>query len=466
MSARQLIRKRLGRNKAVRVVYRNGRYAWQAMHDGLWRTTAGRMLRRQGGTDHQRVSTVAAPLATHTAADLIGSLRAQGLIVHEGGHAIYVPPQAGIEQALGGWLSAYPANSGVKILKDLRSPDKARYLTGLSTSAVRELIVGAPVDQVVVANFMHSRGLGPRVWDVVHLVGDGVECTAFVVEHIDGRIPTTEECQAFLDQLAVIRSTTGLRVPLPSWERNPEFRCPDCAGNLLADTEGNPSYVDFQNFSLVRGSWTEAVLARARADLHFGETDPSGRRYLYQRVPGMNEGAKRNTEQRWAYFVGQLSQHGLSPSGRLVLDVGCNAGMMIHQSLVAGARWGLGWDRPSVVAVTEELLLSLGTTRFSLTGTDLHTEYPIDDDVPRHLRSMLPESVVFYLAIRGHVGMMTALSRLPWRALVYEGHQGETAVETKEHLAPLLVNGVELVNPGWLRGGHSSPRPFALLVRR
>jgi hypothetical protein len=77
----------------------------------------------------------------------------------------------------------------------------------------------------------------------------------------------------------------------------------------------------------------------------------------------------------------------------------------------------------------------------------------------------LDESVVLYLAVREHIGLLDQLAQRRWRALVYEGHQGERLAELEDHLGPLLGNGVAIVHRGQLTGGHSSPRHFAILQR-
>ena len=63
-----------------------------------------------------------------------------------------------------------------------------------------------------------------------------------------------------------------------------------------------------------------------------------------------------------------LAESGLAVSERLVLDVGCNAGMMLAAALADGASWGVGWDLPEVSQRAEALLLALGYSRFDLIG--------------------------------------------------------------------------------------------------
>src|SRR5262245_65920379 len=85
----------------------------------------------------------------------------------------------------------------------------------------------------------------------------------------------------------------------------------------------------------------------------------------------------------------------LSLYQRIILDVGCGSGMALHASLTAGAAWGFGWDHPGALVLAQDLLFSLGTTRFSLSGADLHQKYRLEDDIPARFQSRLSEAVVF-----------------------------------------------------------------------
>src|SRR2546423_1321061 len=67
-----------------------------------------------------------------------------------------------------------------------------------------------------------------------------------------------------------------------------------------------------------------------------------GRRFPYQSVPGAGGGGRPDTVRRWRRVSQELRRAGLSVEGRLVLDVGCNSGMMLAEALDAGAAWGLG----------------------------------------------------------------------------------------------------------------------------
>jgi hypothetical protein len=161
-----------------------------------------------------------------------------------------------------------------------------------------------------------------------------------------------------------------------------------------------------------------------------------------------------------------LAENGLSVSERLVLDVGCNAGMMLAAALADGASWGMGWDLPDISQRAEALLLALGYSRFDLFGRALSQRSELGPDLPPHLRPLMNDSLVLYLAIRDHIGFVADLGELPWRALVYEGGETESAARLEEALAPLRQRTTfRVASAVDFRDGEGLARPLAVLLR-
>jgi hypothetical protein len=159
-----------------------------------------------------------------------------------------------------------------------------------------------------------------------------------------------------------------------------------------------------------------------------------------------------------------MDEAGVSVEDRLVLDVGCNVGMMLAQYLALGARWCHGWDRAFVTPHTERLLHALGCTRFSLTGGDITAAQPLDADVPEFLRPALDGCVVSYLAVRGHLGWLDALARLPWSFLIYEGHEHDTAADFANYMTQLRqLTPCRVAATGTYRDGDSEERTVAII---
>jgi hypothetical protein len=161
-----------------------------------------------------------------------------------------------------------------------------------------------------------------------------------------------------------------------------------------------------------------------------------------------------------------LTTVGVKLEDRVVLDIGCNIGMMMAQYLKLGARWCHGWDRAYLTPHTERLLLAVGCTRFSTSGTDIERSRPLENDLPQFLRSSLDGCVISYLAVRAHLGWLDALASIPWAFMIYEGHEGETKQDFDDDMEQLkkLVNfDVRAVET--YVDGDSNPRTVAVLVR-
>ena len=237
---------------------------------------------------------------------------------------------------------------------------------------------------------------------------------------------------------------------------------------VTGDGEIDPQRLE--RFTPMRpGDAVQRVLDRSTRDrLHFGrEHVLRGGRYLYQSVPGAGESGRRDTVRRWHRISQELRRAGISVDDRLVLDVGCNSGMLLAEALDAGAAWALGWDLPDIASIGSKLLDAMGFTRFDLFGRSLSPDYRLADDVPEHLTARLDGSILFYLAIRHHVGFVADLADLPWTALVYEGSEFETAEELPETLAPLSARcDFEITAAYDYRDSEGGSRPLAVLVRQ
>jgi len=162
-----------------------------------------------------------------------------------------------------------------------------------------------------------------------------------------------------------------------------------------------------------------------------------------------------------------LRNAGVSVQDRLVLDVGCNIGMMMAEYLRLGAKWCHGWDRDFTIPHTEKILLALGCTRFSVTGGDIYQSRALEEDLPPFAKPMLDGCAISYLAIRGHIGWLDALKRIPWSFLVYEGHEGESAADFENYLSEFRASQkFELGPVSSYVDGDSDKRTVAILLRR
>ncbi len=402
---------------------------------------------------------------------LVDYLRGIGASYSEGAHAIYLSPQS-IERTLfKSLVDDYPSTVGIKIVKNQGGVEDGVYLTGRAKgdSRIQLGMVHGHRHLSLVANFLYLMGVGPRLYDLVNLTCGDQFWTAYVVEDVGCRIPTVAECEAGLQRLRELDSQGFIRVILPEGFEDPEFECPTCCNNALVSSAGRFSYIDFQNFLL--GDYEKFLtdLATEAAEKsHFGDTNVlRGGRYLYQSVPGVKLPGKRNVANRMETLSELLKKARVSVTERVVLDVGCNIGMMMAEYLRLGAKWCHGWDRPFVTPHTERMLLALGCTRFSTTGTDITRSRALVDDLPVHVRASLDGCVISYLAVRGHLDWLDALKQIPWSFLIYEGHEGETHKDFETCLENLRsLTNFEVGPESTYIDGDSEERTVAILLNR
>ena len=403
--------------------------------------------------------------------ELVDYLQEHGLEYHEGGHAIYLPPDTFKSCVFSQLSTNYPATAGLKIVKETGRVDEISYVGTASKgdSLLHLTSVYGHRHLTLVANLLYSTGLGPRLFDLVEIECGDCVWTAYVIEDVSGGTPSMEQCERGIAQLRHLEDTGLLRVVTPAGFDDDEFRCPDCEKNALVTENGAFKYIDFQNFVLDDyGAYLRKTAVEATEASHFGDQSIlRGGRYLYQTVPGVNLPAKRNIEVRLRVLQRLLETAGTSIKEKLVLDVGCNIGMMMSEYLRMGAQWTHGWDRPRVVVHTEKLLLALGCTRFSTSGADITDSYDLRKDIPEFLAPALEGCVVSYLAVRGHIGWVKALETIPWSILIYEGHEGETREDFQQYLRDFDPSGsIDVAAVDEYVDGDSDRRTIALLRRK
>ncbi|MGH9932731.1 MAG: hypothetical protein ACREA9_26305 [Pyrinomonadaceae bacterium] len=401
---------------------------------------------------------------------LIDHLRSVGAAYGEGSHAIYLAPASLKLTAFKSLAADYLPDAGLKIMKNPGGVDESKYLIGRTKgdSRIHLGMVHSHRHLSLVANLLHARGVGPRLYDLINLKwGDQIR-TAYVVQDVGGSLPSLAECEAGIQKLRELDAEGVIKVLLPDGFADEEFECPLCCNNALVDRAGQFKYIDFQNFLLGDYEKFLTSLATAAAEqTHFGDTSAlRGGRYLYQSVPGVKLPGKRDVANRMKTLSRLLQQAEVSVTERVVLDVGCNIGMMISEYLKLGAKWCHGWDRAATTPHTERMLLALGCTRFSTTGTDITKSRVLADDLPKHAAASLEGCVISYLAVRGHLNWLDSLQQIPWSFMVYEGHEGETSQDFESYLEELRsLTSFELGPTGTYVDGDSEERTVAILLR-
>lgn len=397
---------------------------------------------------------------------LLEQLDASNIAYAAGGNAVYLPPATLEATGFSVMRSYYPRDAGLKIVRDPGGIEESRYTSGSSRSIINKKLTSSHGLLSLATNLLFLSELGPRLYDLVELSIGGQLWTAYVVQHVNGTVPLMDECKEGLKRIKALENTGVFQITLPGGYEHKDFRCPECNGNALMTEDGKFYYVDFQNFVL--GSYDvflRELAQNASKDTHFGDESVLwGGRFLYQSVPGLQMPSRRNVDQRIVVIERIIENAGLRLDDRLVLDVGCNIGMVIAEYLKKGAKWCHGWDMPQIVHHSEKLLLASGCTRFSLTGGKILGAQRLEDDIPEFMQPDLEGCVISYLAVRAHVGWLEALGRIPWSYMIYEGHQGDDFEADMAEFRQ-LVN-FDIVEATSYSDGLSDERDVALLVRK
>lgn len=388
----------------------------------------------------------------------------------EGGWTFYLAPGEALDRVCPFLKQHYPPGVGLKLLKDLRPPSQASYTphdqNPAAGAALLRKLTPSPVALLRVAAALHRVGLGPKVWDLVHLRSGGTDLTAYVVAPVDGGAPDASQHADFMARLRAVLDDGLIATAHPSAAASDDFAPPDGNGNLRVDpATGRALFVDFQGFVIPdEGKLLSSLADQGRDATHFGAGRffRGGGSYLYQAIPGLEPG-KRDPEQRWHTVRDLLDGAGVGFEGRPVFDIGCNTGLMLYQALGAGASWACGWDMPEVAASAERLLGGLGATRVTLTGGAIAPDTDFAAAVPAWAGE---GGVLFYLAVSDHIGFPDGVAALPWRHILYEGHADQGVGDQVERLRQVpWLKDAQLLGHRMAADGDSPPRPLLLLER-
>ncbi len=407
-----------------------------------------------------------------TVRDLLNYLNSTGIAYSQGGHTVYLPPDSARKSPFQDVMKNYPATAGIKIVKNQGGLDDSTYVKDSldkADSLIRQKLLHGHKHLSLVANLFFAKGLGPRLYDLIEIeCGDRV-WTAYVMEHVDGSVPTNAECEAGIERIKEMERQGLIKVSLPLGFQDKEFESPTCMNNAFVDQSGKFHYIDFQNFLLMNyDQFLKDTAIAAAEESHFGDRSLfRGGRYLYQSVPGVALAGKRGIEERIEVISELMKKAGVTIKDRLVLDVGCNIGMMMEEYLRLGAGWCHGWDRAHIAPHTEALLLALGCTRFSTTGGDISQSQEVETDLPEFLRPALNGCAISYLAVRAHIGWLDALARAPWSFMIYEGHEGESEADFEKYVEEFgkLVS-FKVAAATRYKDGDCDERTLAILVRK
>ena len=370
-------------------------------------------------------------------------------------NTLYIPPQPSLISLFGEIVNLYPDNAGFKILRYPENPD------GLCSL----------LDKVVVANYLYLKRIAPRLYDFVELYVGETSFKVFVVQHMEGDKPNDTEKISFVENVRKLVETRELLMDSRKGE-NPQVVSTiyqGCSSSLLMSNEDKQLYcLDFQNYNVANPKkLIRNIAIEGRDSLHYGSKRFLRRsKYFYQSIPSIGAYGRRDVTVRWKAIKRLMNEADVNFDEKLVLDIGCNAGMMLSQALADGAWWGLGWDKPVVVEHAQRLLMALGYTRFDLRGVELARDYQLLNGIHTRFSSKLDESIIFYLAIREYFGFMSVLGRIPWKVIIYEGHKGEKQADLSNDLSELYkMCPFSIASSTEYNDGDSHERTLAVLIR-
>ncbi|MFN7662610.1 MAG: hypothetical protein ACK5PQ_02665 [Alphaproteobacteria bacterium] len=388
--------------------------------------------------------------------------------VKEGGHTFYFSPSFIKTSPLKELMKYYPPHVGIKIIKN-EGGIEHKYVG--SQRGCRSYSIFSPSHKELLLshNLFYVLNIGPRLYDLLEIkFQSGATHVAYIVEHVEGVTPSIQRAKKFLDHIKELEKKSVIKLINWNGYNDMDFKVPGCNGNLIFDTSSkNLKYVDLQNFGL--GDNYPSILEKVSQDsikaTHFGDKSYLlGKEYLYQEIPGLNSAGKRATQKRLDSLKSLLGKASCSLESKLILDVGCNIGIMSALCLKEKAFWIHGFDLPKVITKTEKILLTIGCTRFSLSGLHLAPNAPLSSLLPSFLKNKLEGCVVLYLSIRGHIGWLNELATIPWEFMVYEGHENENQDMSLDYIKQLQkLKNCKIVAQDWIKDGNSQARYIAII---
>ncbi len=358
----------------------------------------------------------------------------------EGMWTFYIPPQDPLHEHFRFLKINYPEDAGLKILKDFSPPHKARYTNPLVRFTIgyilKRILTPSPVSLVRVANYLYNKNIGIKVYDLAVLNTQQRALTCYIVQHAGGKELRENDYTQFIETITELMKTREIAAISDRLDRIKDFRAPDCNGNLIySKKDGRAVYVDFQGFMLLN---EDKIIERALNDIGIvNQKETTGEQaasILSRCAHDLSSIINQPIQQHWALATEMMAEASVSVKGKVVYDIGCGPGLMVYNALINGARWGVGWDRKSVVKVGTKLMLSLGATRFTMNSVDMISqETDFLKDIPSCFKQE-DDSILFCLNQPETIDPAQYLSRIPWKYVFLKGNEGEDVGAVKARL--------------------------------
>ena len=165
----------------------------------------------------------------------------------EGTWSIYLKEQNNLPETIKNIFNFYPKSSGIKILKNIGNPNETHYLDKTKTDGslvkkFRHIVTGNLLNQVVTANYMSLKNIGPQVYDLCSIKLNSTNFPCFIVENIEKNIADEIQSKKFITMLKKLLDESLLQINLLDWEKRVDFNYDinsKLNNNLLITKDGN-----------------------------------------------------------------------------------------------------------------------------------------------------------------------------------------------------------------------------------
>jgi hypothetical protein len=364
--------------------------------------------------------------------NLIDLLNSKKIKFDQGGWTIFIKKSKETLKIFP-FLSEYPDNVGIKIIKNFNSINDKKYFYEKlkqppGANFVRKKFHNV-FDYFRLWIYLNFLGIMPKVFDLCILNFHNKRSTyAYICESVTSLNKSNVTHNKFIVMLKKLSNSNNFEFSHKLVSSSIDFRSPDCNKNLYLDSNNKPVYVDVQSFLFKTNEPNYFI----NESIKFGKERLFKKGFeSYQTLDKVS--GKRDTLLRWQNLNEFLTDH-LSLDNKIVYDVGCNTGMMSYYALKNGARYCFGWDRSDVIQSCNSVLNNYGVSRFSGFGGNLETTTNFENDIKSFKFLKYYEGVLFLLSISHHIGFPKSLHRLDWKYLLFEGPVNVSYQENIENL--------------------------------
>lgn len=301
--------------------------------------------------------------------DISRNFRESGFHVEEGRHCLYLSKENDLQKIMSSTYKKYPDRIGIKVIKSRQiSPDNTPYYASAKNAPASNFItmraVGSTLQKIIISNILSLSGCAPRVYDLVYFKVGEYRFFGLIVQHIEGEIVSGKAGELFIEKFRAILKKEHIETV--AVKENKDFQPPEYNNNILADSNGTPTYVDIQNFEMLGWRdfhYPQKLLKRFDVIPCFPDTKVVKRK----EISYMNaQRLKRKIQRLNGRFVQYLTEKCFKLKESIIFDIGYPIGLMTGFALSSGAAWSYILDMDDDGKIAERYLFENGFSRFEL----------------------------------------------------------------------------------------------------